>query len=227
MPDTFAVIGVILVFILLGVLLLIPTGKRGARKKKRLAGEQEDNKDWKAVSLRLEKHIYALRKDVEERKRQEKILEHRLEVEKGKYQKVQEKLAQERGWQKKEKDEIQKKTQDVIRLTKDLKAAEQNFAREHGTCLRLEREVQEKEGEVAAVKGQRMALESQIAKLKAQADACRKDMTDLREENNKLSKRHEETSWVAKPEYENLQRLLKTAEKETQRLKERLRREIL
>jgi hypothetical protein len=60
MPSTSFLIfvGIIMVFLVLGVIFLLPSEKRPAEaRKKRPQDEEENNKDWKEVSLRLEKHI--------------------------------------------------------------------------------------------------------------------------------------------------------------------------
>ena len=64
--DLFALLGIIFIVVLLAVLFFIPTdkGKSKARKRRRSDQDQE-GKDWRAVSLQLEKHIYGLRREIE------------------------------------------------------------------------------------------------------------------------------------------------------------------
>src|SRR5210317_2062751 len=110
--DSFAVIGIVIVFMLLGVLFLVHISDRPKkRRKKKDKGEgAEETKDWYAVSVRLEKHIYSLRTQLEKEEKRAKKLEREIIIQKDKYEKVNEKLTQERKWQRKETDEVKRKT---------------------------------------------------------------------------------------------------------------------
>jgi len=222
--DPFAMIAIVLVAVM-GVLFLIPTEYSKRRRRKSRRAEPE-HKDWKGLSLKLENHIYALRRDVEQRKKQELILEKELTMQKEKYGKLQDKLGQERKWQTKDKSEKEKKTEEILRLTKDLKAAETYLTKEHGDRLRLERELKEAEALTTQAKDQRLVSESELAKEKARYTELRKEMTGLREVNKKLSKKHEEASFVAKSEFTKIEKKLKEAQEELEIFKQKVRREM-
>ena len=222
--DPFAMIAIVLVAVM-GVLFLIPTEHSKRRRRKSRRADPE-HKDWKGLSLKLEKHIYALRRDVEQRIKQELILEKELTLQKEKYGKLQDKLSQERKWQTKDKSEKEKKTGEILRLTKDLKEAETHLTKEHGERLRLERELKEAEEKTAQAKDQRLAAESELAKKKARCEELRKEIKDLREVNSKLSKKSDEASFVAKSEFIRIEKKLKEVQKELEIFKQKVRREM-
>ncbi len=222
--DPFAMIAIVLVAVM-GVLFLIPTEYSKRRRRRSRKGDPE-HKDWKALSLKLEKHVYALRRDVDQRRKQELILEKELTLQKEKYVKLQDKLAQERKWQTKDKSDKEKKTEDILRLTKDLKEAETSLTKEHGERLRLERELKEAEDRAAQAQEQCLSVESELAKEKARAEELRKEISDLREVNSKLSKKHEEATFVAKSEYTEIEKKLKATQKELEIFKQKIRREM-
>ena len=62
-------------------------------------------------------------------------------------------------------------------------------------------------------------LEAENAQLKAKLENNQKEITSLRKENMELSKRKEDASWVAKSEYERVEKLLREKEKEMEKLK--------
>ena len=214
------IIGIIFVVLILGVVLLMPTEYR-RRKKKRQAEKtpEEEIKEWQSACLKLEKHVHALRQDVDSLQKKEKLLEKDLLLHKEKNKKLQEKISQERGWQEKEQADIEKKTKDIQMLKEDLKKSEQGLEKEHSQRILLEREAKEiKENMVKEIEAKRSA-ESQVLKLRAQADAYRQEISELRASNEKLSQKHEEKTFVAKSEYEKLEQLLQEKEKEIEKLK--------
>ena len=67
--------------------------------------------------------------------------------------------------------------------------------------------------------GGRRAAESEIAQLKAKNENARHEVVDLRKENMELSKKKEDTMWVAKTDHDKLQQALREKKKEFERLK--------
>ena len=56
--------------------------------------------------------------------------------------------------------------------------------------------------------------EAEIVRLKAYIEKFKDDLKDLREMNQKLSKKHHETNWIAKSEHEKLEKQLKNVVKD-------------
>ncbi len=226
--DFYIFAAVIFILIFLSILFFIPIDKRNLLKKKGGdLGNLSENKDWKEVSLKLERHIYNLRQEIEHLQKGARALEKELKIEKDKYAKLQEKLSQERGWQKKEEEDIERKTKEWLQQKEDLKTAEGNLEQEHRDRLRLERELEEIKTEALQANEGKRTLEIQIAKLNAQIEYYRKEMLQLREINAKLSQREEETTFIAKSEYAKLEQQLKQKDKELEALRNQLKKEIL
>ena len=61
--------------------------------------------------------------------------------------------------------------------------------------------------------------ESEIAQLKAKNENCRQEIVDLRKENMELTKKKEDTKWIAKADHDKLQQTLREKEKELERIK--------
>jgi hypothetical protein len=106
-----------------------------------------------------------------------------------------------------------------------LKTTEQHLAQEHGKCLQFDREVKELNNALAAANDVKRSVESQMARMEAQLDADKKELSTLKTENAQLTKKHDETTWIAKSEYVKLEERLRNTEKEFARFKEQLRRE--
>ena len=101
--NIYIVLAIGISFILVGILFSQNVRVVRKRRRRKLPRMQKgDNKDWQAVSLQLEKHIYSLRKEIDALEKKGKNVEKELMIEKQKYAKSQEKLSQERGWKKKE-----------------------------------------------------------------------------------------------------------------------------
>jgi len=225
--DLFALLGVVFIIILLIVLFFTPTDKaksRGKRLRRDRPGEQ--GKDWRAASLRLEKHVYALRREIENGRNQCRHLERDLLVQKEKVKLSQNKLSQERDWQKKDRVDQEKKGQGILDLKKELKRAEQNVVKEHGQCLKLERELKDTQAEFSKVQEGQRALEIQLARLRAEHEQKDQKMRELQAENKRLNKKHDEATFVAKTDYEKLEKQLKDTEREFADFKRRIQREM-
>ncbi len=214
----------------LGILFLIPTEKtkRSRSFKENNAKPQEPlSKDWQAVSLKLERHIQALRKEVGEYQKTKMTLERDLAVEKQKYSKLQEKLAQERDWQKKEEDDIQKKANEILALKNDLRKIEHDLGVMHSERLSFERQAREAKIENDSLAQVRRNLELHVQKIEAENDTLRKQIKELRWETQRLSEKKDAESWVPKEDFQKLADQLRTKEKDLARLREQLKKETL
>ncbi|MCR4338120.1 MAG: hypothetical protein NUV91_09985 [Candidatus Omnitrophica bacterium] len=220
----FAMIGIFLIILLLAVLLFTPHERKEDSKK--VPESSDETKDWKATSLKLEKHIQALRQKNIDSEKHGKDLERELVIQQEKYQQLQEKLKVQKSWQEKEDAEFEKHKKEIFHLREVINQTESKLNEEHGERLRLDRRNRDVEQESATMKDVIRSLESEVAKLKAQADGYRQQIQELRSENAKLSKQHDDKVWVAKSEYQKLEGLYQESEKEINKLKEKIRREI-
>ena len=218
--DVFAIIGVIFVLILLAILFLIPSDKKKSPSKKaQRSPTEEEKKDWQAVSIKLEKHIHTLRHEIEEGERQRRTLEHESTIQKEKYVKLQEKLTQERGWQEKEQQDIDKKNKEILRTKEELKKLEENIEKEHRQRLEYERQFKDIKFEFATLEETKRSLDKELTILQGQAEGARREITELRAANQKLSQKQDDAAWVAKTDYIKLEKRLEDALKEVERLR--------
>ena len=220
---------VVIVAGIIGLLLLAPVDKmkrsrvgRGAKDKVPLAPE----KDWQAVSLKLERHIQALRKEIVEFQKKERVLSRDLTVQSEKYVKLQEKLAQERDWQKKEGEGVEKRTKEISALKTEARRLEHDLNVMHSDRLRLERELRESSREKEDLSTVRRDLELQVAKVRAENESLRKELKELKWENARLAEKKDAQSWVPKKDFEQVQASLHNTEKDLARLKEQLKKEV-
>ena len=220
---------VVIIAGMIGLLLLAPVDKM---KRHRLQPAAKDKvpsapeKDWQAVSLKLERHIQALRKEVEDYQKKERFLERDLTVQKEKYVKLQEKLEQERDWQKREEQGTEKRTQEILALKTEARRLEHDLSAMHSDRLRLERELRESKSEQDAINTQRRDLELEIAKVNVENEHLRKELKELKWENARLAEKKDAQSWIPKQDFEQLQATLRNAEKDLARLKEQLKKEV-
>lgn len=221
---------VVIIAGMIGLLLLAPVDKM---KRHRLQREAKDKahiapeKDWQAVSLKLERHIQALRKELEEHQKKVRILDRDLTVGKEKYVKLQEKLAQERDWQKKEEQGLEKRTQEMMALKNEVHRLEHDLSVMHSDRLRLERELRESKSQQDALAAMGRDLQLQVAKVNAENESLRKELKELKWENMRLAEKKDAQSWIPKEDFEKLATTLQQAEKELARLKEQLKKDVL
>lgn len=221
---------VIIIAGIIGIVLLAPVDKM---KRHRLARDSKDkapiapDKDWQAVSLKLDRHIQALRQEIQEYQKKARLLERDLTVGKEKYVKLQEKLAQERDWQKKEEQGLEKRAQETLALKTEARRLEHDLSVMHSDRLRLERELRESKSEQDAIHAVRRDLEMQVAKVNVENDSLRKELKELKWENMRLAEKKDAQSWIPKQDFEKLAETLQQTEKDLARLKEQLKKEVL
>jgi len=218
--DAFAVAGVVMVFILLGVLLLIPSEKRLRKKKRNSAKKGSDSaKDWKDAALKLERHIHALRQEISVLQKRDQASERKSLVQEHKYEKLKQKIAHQKGWKEKEGVDLEKKTNEVIQLRTDLKQTEHHLQSEHGQRLKLERAVKSLEGEVEQLTERNQSQDQELDKSRIQNDEYRKQVNELKAETAHLKKEKVDTTFVARSDFEKVERELKVSLRELERLR--------
>jgi len=217
--NTIVAIGVTIIFIVLLILFLIPTSKKGSKKRERPPEQLPKETDWQAVAHKLEGHIYALRNQIADLEKKGHSSERELSEIKTKNKQLEEKLTLEEGWHKKEQEEIDKRTKEIGHLKEELKKAEEGLEREHTQRLRYERELAELKQSFEITDGHRKKIEIEMQKLKATLENMTKEMLEYKRENIQLKKKQEDTSFIAKSEYDKLERILREKEKELERIK--------
>jgi len=214
-----AISGIVFIFILLGLLFLLPTDQKKKKKRKRKVTLSSEQKDWQQTALKLERYIQSLRGAIAAFEKKEQHMEKQLLIEKAKTKKFQEKLSQEKQWHQKEQNTLEKKMKEADHLKTDLQKAQNSFAKAHAQNLRMQRDIEQLKKEKEAVNEKRRTLEGQSHQLKSKLEQNRKDIAQLRKENAELKKKQDDVSWIAKSEYTSLEKRLKEKEKEIERIK--------
>ena len=132
--------------------------------------------------------------------------------------KLQEKLSQERQWYKKEQNAADKKGEEAFELKAELVKIQENFAKEHAINIRLQRELKESNQQIDGLRAQCREVDGENIRLKTKMEVDQKEMAQLKKKVVELSKKEEDTQWIAKSEYERVTRLLSQKEKELQRM---------
>ena len=219
--------GIIFILGLLGILILIPTERRQKIKHKKEKESTPEQKNWQEVAQRLEKHIQNLHNQIASLEKNAKLQDKQLLIEQEKFKKLQEKLLHERQWHEKEQSTIDRQTKETGNLKTDLNKIQDQLAKEHAENLKLDNQLKEIRLDVDKINNQRRLAEAENAQLKAKIETYQKEITRLRMENAQLAQKKEDTQWIAKSEYVQLEKQLKEAQKELEKLKGQLRKEIL
>ena len=210
-------LGVFLAVVLLIILSFYPSGER-KKKRQRNPEELENIKDWEAACHRLEKYIVNLKNDIATLQKTEKANLKELEQEKTKYNKLAERLTQEKGWREKEQSSFSKINNETEQLKRELIAAEQNLEKKHGHTLKIERDLKDTKFELEKIVIEKRSLVTQVATLETSLKQFRGELLELKKANAELVKKSDESNWVAQAEYDRVSKLLKEKDKELQRV---------
>lgn len=224
--EVLATIGIVFIILLLIVLFAIPTTRNSQRRKKeRPPQQQKKETDWRGVSQKLERHITSVRKNLDESLQREKQYQEEILQLKQKKKQLEEKLQQEEGWLEKEQKTIDKKSEELGRLKEDLQKAEESIGREHSSRIFAERELRELKETFRDTDQKRKKAESDLAGLNIRLQQMDDELRELRRENRELKKKRDETTFIAKAEYDTVVKELKEKEKEYERLQREVKKE--
>ena len=220
MSIEFIIVGIaiILIFTLLVVLLLMPSENKKKKKKKVQEEVQNMHKEWEPLVTKMESQIQGLHRHMDTLEKDKKRLEKEIAIEQAKNTKLVEKLSQERKWHEQEEQSVDKRTREFKTLKEDLLKVQENYSKEHASNLKLQNEINELKLSFDSLNEQRRTMDTENAQLKAKLDSYRRDLLALKKENAELTKKKEDTVWVAKSEYQRLELLFKEKEKELERI---------
>jgi len=209
---------VFIIVVLMVIWIAFPDEVAKVTKRKKKKSPQELEKDWKGVSLKLEKHIYTLREDILKLERDQKLKLREIAVEKIKNTKLQEKLAQQEEWIKKEQGSFGRKDDEIRKFKDGIAKAEKEAEEHYSKKLRIEAELKETKDELARMNKERKDLTGKIAGLEAVVETTRRELEKFKQENSDLKRESEQNTWVAKSEYERLEKKLLEMETELDRV---------
>lgn len=211
----------IVIFIILLVVFVLPTKavKEKKRKIKTQPVQDPKSKDWQEVALRLEKHIYSLRGEINQLMQQQHTDQKQLELYKAKNEKLTEKLAQHEDWLSKEQAAKEKIEKEYQQMKVGLLKTETDREQEYQTRVKYERDYLELKREAESLKTTKKDLSLRVAELEAQWKGYKEEFLRQKKINEELIRKNEEMSWVSQSEYEKLERLLAEKEKEIERMR--------
>jgi len=222
--KTIAIILLIIIVLLLLEVLLMPQGKRRKPKKKKMPVEsQENNKDFEEVIQRRDRLIRSLKQNIAALEKEKSEMDKQFVIEKAKTKKFQEKLSQERGWHEKEQDSVNKKNKEFQQLKQEFSRLQDNFSKEHVVNLKLDHNVKDLSLEIDSLKETRRSLESENNELNMKTTIYRSEIAHLKKDVAVLTKKKDDTAWIAKSEYIKVEKLLKEKEKELERVEREIK----
>jgi len=222
--KTIAIILLIIIVLLLLEVLLMPQGKRRKPKKKKMPVEsQENNKDFEEVIQRRDRLIRSLKQNIAALEKEKNEMDKQFVIEKAKTKKFQEKLSQERGWHEKEQDSVDKKNKEFQQLKQEFSRLQDNFSKEHVVNLKLDHNVKDLSLEIDSLKETRRSLESENNELNMKTTIYRSEIAHLKKDVAVLTKKKDDTAWIAKSEYIKVEKLLKEKEKELERVEREIK----
>jgi len=222
--KTIAIVVLIIIVLLLFEVLLMPQGKRRKDKKKKKPVEsQENNRDFEEVIQRRDKQIRSLKQDLAALEKEKSELDKQFTIEKAKTKKFQEKLSQERGWHEKEQGGADKKNKEFQQLKQEFSRIQDNFSKEHIANLKLDHSVKDLSKEIDFLKETRKSLESQNNELTMKTTNYLSEISHLKKDVAVLTKKKDDTTWIAKSEYIKVEKLLKEKEKELERVEREIK----
>lgn len=221
----FSVLCVIVFFVFA---YFFPIEESRKRKRKRLEEFQEEmpkeEKKWQEAALRLKEYVTKYKKEIDDLKKEQQKLKDKIEEEKQKGQKFEEKLKREKQWLFEQEASLDRRTKEMRHVKMELTKAQTD--REHEYSLRLASDRQEKElkADLDKVTKEKNDLLLKITNLEFTLRTQKEELVELRKANASLQKKKEEEQWIAKSEFDRVEKQLKDKEKELQKLQEDWRR---
>ncbi len=215
------IVGIIFVIILLSIVVFIPMTPKTVKRKRKVQAPEASKPDAQAqeVLLRMQRNIQSLHGQITTLEQREKAREHELMLEKIKVNKLQDKLSQERDWHTKEQKTWDKKIQEFHHSKDELSKLHDQFSKEHAENLRQKKDIEEFKSEAARLQDAHREVQADCAQWKAKVENYQKEIMQLRKENSALTKKAQDTMWVAKSDHDKLEQLLREKEKELERIK--------
>ena len=219
--SAFNIIVSICVFVFVALLIIyIAFPNETTRRRRRKEKPSEDpGKDWETVSLKLEKHILTLRAEIEKLQAEQRRSQRELVGEKEKNARLLEKLSQEKEWLLKEQQSMDKKDHEMRTLKQNQLKIEADLENDHSQKLRLESQARETKQELDNLTKEKREMSLKIMRLESELENYKQELLKQNKINMALKKEDAEANWVAKTEYERLEKLLKEKEVEVTKLR--------
>ncbi|MBF0489752.1 MAG: hypothetical protein HQL15_03930 [Candidatus Omnitrophica bacterium] len=183
------------------------------------AAKLEASRDWKVIAERWEKQNNNLIGELEKIKMHQKDLEKQISSQKDHDKNLVDKLSQEKSWREKEQVNLDKAKANEKELKAQLIRTESDLEKEHSSRIRLEQQIAELKSKLDVSQDEKRASNTKANSLETTLLQANKDLKELRDQNKELSKRKADIQWVAKSDYDELNKKLKAKEQELAQLK--------
>ena len=211
MMDPWLILGAVLILMVISALLMLPLTPGFHKRKKRQRHRSEPPpQDWAAMAARLSRQLKEIRREKGELITRIKVLEHRIEQEKDKAARWEQRYQQVKKWERKESEDLQKLASEKKRLSQEVGRLDQALAEAQGTLLRLHKECDELKQERDELLRRDERQKKEILIFQSRVEQLNENLRRLQREYDMIRKRQEDSTFVARSEYE---RVLKDLER--------------
>ncbi|MBF0387111.1 MAG: hypothetical protein HQL20_04560 [Candidatus Omnitrophica bacterium] len=205
---SFGLIVGIALAVLGGLLILawqIPEAIEKEKKKRLRAVPPPPPKEWQAIAERFEKRVKLMEAEAQTFQVQLREKDKQSAQVSASLAGMKKQLDQEKAWREKEEAEMQKEKRQERALQEDLLRTRQALNSESTEKIKLEHELKSLRQAREELSGTGRGLATRVLELERQQESSLKELRQLREENARLSKKKEDTEWVAKSDYKQLE----------------------
>jgi len=218
----------VIVFVVLCVVVFVvfayffPAEESQRRRRRRIEElppeTSREEKEWREAALRLKENVIKHQREIEDLEKEVQKLKELLKGEEEKGQKIEEKLKREKQWLADQEVSMERRSKEARHMKIELTKAQTD--REHEYSLRLagEREKKGIQEDFEKLTKEKNDLLLKVTNLEFNLRTQKEELLDLKKANAGLQKKKDEEQWVAKSEFEKLEKQLKEKEKEIQKL---------
>lgn len=215
------IIGVSLAVLVLLVLLAwqIPEVLEKEKKKQQRVPPSPPPKDWQGIAERFERRVKAMEADAQTFQSQLREKDRQAEALNVSLNSVKKQFDQEQAWRVKEEAELKKEKNQERVLQEDLLKTRLSLNSESTEKIKLEHELKDLRKVREELSGTGRGLAARVMELERQQESALKELRQLRDENAHLRQKREDTEWVAKGDYKQLESSLKRVRFEVEEFK--------
>ena len=207
----------------LGVLLIlawqIPEVIEKEKKKRQRVLAPVPPKDWQAIAERFVRRVKTMEAEAQTFQAQLREKDRQAEQDAASLAGARKQLDQEKAWREKEEAAFQKEKKQERAVQEDLIKTRLALNSELTEKIKFEYELKELRRVKEDLSGTGRGLSTRVIDLERQLDSALKELKQLREDNAGLRKKKEDTEWVAKGDYRQLESALKRARFESEEFK--------
>jgi len=221
--DLLILLGVFVAIIFAVLVFFFPAEEKRRKKKRKKLQDQElskTEKKWQETAFALRERIQRFKQEIERRDQEEKKILQSLKEERDKNAKMEDKLKREKKWFSEQEANLNRRTKEMRQVKMDLVRAQTEREKEYSLRLAAEREKKDFKKDLDDVNKEKKDLILKITNLEFVIRTQKEEIADYKKANQELTKKKEEGSqWIAKSEFEKIEKALKEKEAEIEKLK--------